>query len=260
MYHRTTLASLLQKEDNTRRRTPKAFLSFCSSPLSLSSMSDRDPLLPSSDARQNGDVEAQTVVVVSDDELSYAHDSPLARALESRATHLFILTLVCIDIGIVVTDLAYTLLLNRCPKPGEPETGDPAWLNALSTMSTVITVAFLLEIPLETYAFGWKFYSPISQPLHFIDATVLIVTAVFELALSGPAKEVAGLVIIFRLWRIVRLAGGFTGVAVGVSKLSQGEISELERELEDTKRELVEAKQEIQQLRGRTGFQTSDEL
>ena len=44
--------------------------------------------------------------------------------------------------------------------------------------------------------------------LHAFDAIVIVTTFTLEVALRGKEKELAGLLIILRLWRLVKLVGG----------------------------------------------------
>ena len=82
----------------------------------------------------------------------------------------------------------------------------------LSYISLAITSLFLIEIPLALWAFGPKYYTPrVGGPyaaLHLFDACVVIVTFVLEAVLRGRERELAGLLILLRLWRLVKLVGG----------------------------------------------------
>jgi voltage-gated hydrogen channel 1 len=44
--------------------------------------------------------------------------------------------------------------------------------------------------------------------LHLFDAIIILVTFALEVFLGGKEQELAGLLIIFRLWRLVKLVGG----------------------------------------------------
>lgn len=128
--------------------------------------SEQDPLLPTSSA---DDAEQRPS--------SYRRQW-LAQKLDSHAMHWTVLILVALDVGAVLADLTYTFLSESCP----PESGpDPLWLHILQHLSQGITAAFLAEIPLEIYAFGWHFYNPVKYPLHAFDLVVIIATFVFEM-------------------------------------------------------------------------------
>lgn len=125
-----------------------------------------------------------------------------------------------IDASCVLADLVYTFLSDSCTTPtttptssfGESE-AEPVWLTVLSHISLAITTIFLIEIPLHIWAFGWSFYIPFSKKyamssLHFFDALVIVTTFVLEAVLRGKEQELVGLLILFRLWRLVKLVGG----------------------------------------------------
>ena len=44
--------------------------------------------------------------------------------------------------------------------------------------------------------------------MHFFDAVVIITTFVLEVVLRGRERELAGLLIVLRLWRLVKLVQG----------------------------------------------------
>jgi len=144
----------------------------------------------------------------------------VARGLESKRLHQTVLLFISVDAICVLADLIYTFLSNPCSRPGE----DPVWLEVFSIISLVITSLFLIEIPVDS-------------SLHCFDATVIVVTFVLEAVLRGKERELAGLLVILRLWRLVKLVGG---VAVGA-----GEINE------ETDKQLAEAQAEVRSLRTR---------
>jgi hypothetical protein len=103
-------------------------------------------------------------------------------------------------------------LSSECEPPGAPE--GPAWLEILSLISTVITTFFLVEIPLALWSLGSEFYNPFGSiphsSLHLFDGIVIVTTFVLEVILKGKERELAGLLIILRLWRLLKLVGGKT--------------------------------------------------
>ena len=88
----------------------------------------------------------------------------------------------------------------------------PIYINVLEQLSTAITIVLIVEVPLTLFVFGPTFYNPFGETshsiLHFFDATILIITFVLEVILKGREREVASLLIILRLWRLVQLASG----------------------------------------------------
>ena len=82
----------------------------------------------------------------------------------------------------------------------------------LSLISIAITTLFLIEIPLTLWSLGPEFYKPQGRfphaSLHLFDAIVIVTTFVLEVILRGKERELAGLLIILRLWRLLKLVGG----------------------------------------------------
>lgn len=111
--------------------------------------------------------------------------------------------------------MAYTLLTPGCRPPG-PDA--PQWLEILSLISLCITLFFLAEIPLALWAFGFEYYNPFGETthavLHDFDAVIIITTFVLEVVLKGKERELGGLLIILRLWRLIKLVGGMFGIRI----------------------------------------------
>jgi hypothetical protein len=96
------------------------------------------------------------------------------------------------------------------PPSGE---GNPLWLEVLSNISLVITFIFVLELLLTLLSsLGFRHYNPFGKvphaSLHLFDATIIVTTFVLEFILRGKERELAELLIVLRLWRIVKLIGG----------------------------------------------------
>ncbi|KZS99074.1 hypothetical protein SISNIDRAFT_480654 [Sistotremastrum niveocremeum HHB9708] len=172
--------------------------------------------------------------------------------LESRRLHKFVITLIVIDAICVLADLSWSFLYDPCESP---EDEDPLWLDVLSHISLVITTLFLIEIPFTLFAFGPVWYNPLGPVLHahlhLFDAFVIVVTFVLEAVLRGKERELAGLLIILRLWRLIKLVGG---VAVGAGELTeetQKELLSTKVEVKKLRAELQEARDENEQLKSR---------
>jgi len=209
--------------------------------------SEQDPLLPSSGFQERPDVDQSQGGLLSTWRIR------VAEALESASVHKLVITLIVIDAICVLVDLAYTLLASDCEIPG----GDsaPDWLEVLALVSTVITTVFLIEIPLTLWSLGFEFYDPRGPVphaiLHVFDAIIIVTTFVLEVVLKGKERELAGLLIILRLWRLLKLVGG---VAVGAGEIEEDTYKELaraKRELEDSRFALNRAQTENQELRAR---------
>jgi len=80
--------------------------------------------------------------------------------------------------------------------------------------------------------------------LHLFDCIIIITTFVLEVVLRGKEQELAGLLVVLRLWRLVKLVGG---VAVGAGELEEENaqiLAETKRQLEEVKAQLSEARKE----------------
>ncbi|KAF9264787.1 hypothetical protein L218DRAFT_1076238 [Marasmius fiardii PR-910] len=179
----------------------------------------------------------------------------LATLLESGPFHKTVIALIIVDTACVLADLAYTLLTPGCASPGS---NGPAWLEALSAVSLTISGFFLVEIPLTLYTFGLKHYDPFGDiphaTLHLFDAFIILTTFVLEVVLKGRERELASLLIVLRLWRLIKLIGG---VAVGAGEIGEGdakELAETQRHLSDMRSQLIVLKEENQRLRARLEF------
>ncbi|KAN0133804.1 hypothetical protein V8E53_008528 [Lactarius tabidus] len=215
----------------------------------MSRSSEQDPLLPSSYSQEEQD---QYQADSAKDSATTWRER-VAEALESSTIHKLVITLIVIDAGCVLADLAFTLLSSDCEASGSPEA--PAWLEVLSLISTVITTLFLIEIPLTLWSLGPEFYKPQGPvphaSLHLFDAIIILTTFVLEVVLKGKERELAGLLIILRLWRLLKLVGG---VAVGAGEIQEDtlkELAQVKRELEKSRTALARTQEENQELRAR---------
>ncbi|KAH9981257.1 hypothetical protein BGW80DRAFT_1269315 [Lactifluus volemus] len=209
---------------------------------------EQQPLLPSSYAADQTDQTDQ-----SQTSGPSTWRNRFAEALESPTVHKLVITLIVIDAVCVLVDLAYTVLSPECEPEGAPDA--PEWLEVLSLISTVITTLFLVEIPLTLWAFGHEFYNPFGRiphsVLHLFDAIIILTTFVLEVILRGKERELAGLLITLRLWRLLKLVGG---VAVGAGEIEEETYKELARvkaELGVAHLALTKAQDESRELRER---------
>ncbi|KLO12638.1 hypothetical protein SCHPADRAFT_409970 [Schizopora paradoxa] len=181
--------------------------------------------------------------------------------LESKHFHKAIIFLIAVDATCVLADLVYTFLVDPCAGGGGEE-DQPAWLEVLAHISLAITTFFLIEIPLATYAFGFSYYRPLGAvphaSLHLFDAVVILTTFVLEVVLRGREQELVGLLVLLRLWRLVKLVGG---IAVGAGEIDEElskQLAETKQELEEKSGLLVKLQAENDDLRRRVGTSGND--
>ncbi|KAF9425242.1 hypothetical protein BGZ94_007716 [Podila epigama] len=172
----------------------------------------------------------------------------VGETIESKKAHILILVLTAIDILLVILQIAASLL--------NLDTSEKAqWvLEIFAKLSLGIVTFFVVEILLKLYAFGpgyfWK-----GEPLgllHLADAIIIIVSFLMEVFLSGPEQELGSLLIIFRLWRLLKLT---SIVAIETTEHNHGSVKALERRVEDLERELEESRAEVERLRANTAEQ-----
>lgn len=213
--------------------------------------SETEPLLPTAAKANTEDIEDQELDESLPRYRRWQHHT--GEALESKRVHRFIIFLILIDSLCVITDLAYVFLTPQC---GRDEDELPEWLEVLTRISLTITTIFLVEIPVAIWAFSWEYYNPFCKRyphsgFHLFDAVVILGSFIVEVFLKGRDRELASLIIVFRLWRIVKVVGG---VAVGVSeyneeavkelKHSQGEIARLRSRIQELETEVASLKQQ----------------
>ncbi|WOO78018.1 Voltage-gated hydrogen channel 1 [Vanrija pseudolonga] len=190
--------------------------------------------------------------------------------LEAKSTHRFLLMLIAIDAIFVLIDLGYVILNPPCEGEAKP----PPILEWLSQASLAIDLLFLLELPLEMYAFGPRFFGLSLQKrpaphfvLHIFDALVIIGTVILEIVLSGQERELAGLLVVLRLWRIVKLVrkgapevishiNQVGGVATGVGEWDESAVTAVAK----SRARIAELEAENKNLKTLLGMSLDDEV
>eukprot|EP00892_Ulva_mutabilis_P005500 jgi/Ulvmu1/3321/UM155_0004.1 len=123
--------------------------------------------------------------------------------LDSRAWQWVIIALVIVDACLVATDIILaSVYCSRDHPPHDVEVAEK-WLRY---GSICILSFFVLEWLLEAYVHG--FHRWVQTPLHLIDLIIVCVSLALEitaLAISESAVELGGLLVVFRLWRVVRV-------------------------------------------------------
>ncbi|KAJ3331605.1 hypothetical protein HDU76_002717 [Blyttiomyces sp. JEL0837] len=157
----------------------------------------------------------------------------VAAVLETKTVHWGVLLLTILDLFIVGTEIVVSIE-DRCKLE---ERDEPVILEFLHIVSTAILFLFVFELSLRAYCFGLKYFT--TSNLHMFDATVVILSLIFDLALKGWAEEFASLLIILRLWRVVRV---IDGVAVTLEENTKEELAALKAENHKLRAELEEAR------------------
>ncbi|KDR81513.1 hypothetical protein GALMADRAFT_221376 [Galerina marginata CBS 339.88] len=202
-------------------------------------MSEQEPLLPAHNPPPGNDAGGPN-------SLYYRCRAKTAHFLDHPKLHKIVIALITTDAICVLADLAYSFLSPTCEPPGGEDV--PAWLEVLSHISLAITTLFLVEIPLNLWAFGFQFMNPFGPVphagLHAFDSIIILTTFILEAILRGKEREIAGLLIVLRLWRLVKLVGGVAVDAGEIEEETLKALAETKAELELVKAQLTEARQE----------------
>lgn len=130
----------------------------------------------------------------------------LAKVLESRRMHITIVALTILDLCIVITELSlfsfYPVEEERPPAVQDAE-------DVLAWISVSILSIFTLEQFAKLIVFGIRYFM---RFWHAFDAIIIVTSLILESLLRGPARDTVALLVVFRLWRIVRVMHGITEV------------------------------------------------
>ncbi|KAJ4026839.1 hypothetical protein NW752_001796 [Fusarium irregulare] len=160
-----------------------------------------------------------------------------AQFLSSKAGHYSVLTLVSLDVMSMIAD--FVLNLFRCEQGRKGSDWDLA-LEILGSIALVFSCLFMLELIASVWAFGWKYFN---SWFHCFDAFIVIAGFITDVALRGIIEEVASLIVVMRLWRVIKI---IEEISLGAQEQNE----KLNEMLEDCKRENETLKKEISQLRG----------
>jgi hypothetical protein len=184
---------------------------------------------------------------VPDDELSKTRHE-VGEMLESKRAHVVILSLTILDVLLVICEIAATLLGLDHSKEAEQT------LELFAHASLAIVTIFLLEIFLKLFAFGPQYFwknTPFGL-LHLADALIIVISFLLEVFLKGAEQELGSLLIIFRLWRIIKLTGTVT---IKTAEQSQSLVEEMQERIQELELQLSEAESENSRLRAIIGDQ-----
>ncbi|KAK9364482.1 hypothetical protein V1509DRAFT_636223 [Lipomyces kononenkoae] len=136
--------------------------------------------------------------------------------LESRFAHLIVIALVALDTVLVIADLYIELFAceeRERHEEGEESHENEGLLEGLHTAQTVlrafilaIAVTFLIELIFSLYAFGLAYFRGKGKWLRILDAVVIVGSVVFDSLEQGPLAEGAELIVVLRLWRIIKIS------------------------------------------------------
>ncbi|TIA09175.1 hypothetical protein D6C80_08778 [Aureobasidium pullulans] len=121
------------------------------------------------------------------------------RYLNSKFGHYAILLLVCLDCSCIFGEFVIQIL--TCEGRVSESKGDVAQ-EAIGIVGLVFSCLFMLELMASIWAFGFQYFR---SKFHCFDATVIVASFIIDVLLRGILEEVASLVIILRLWRVIKI-------------------------------------------------------
>ncbi|KAM5364644.1 hypothetical protein ACJZ2D_011425 [Fusarium nematophilum] len=160
-----------------------------------------------------------------------------ARFLSSKAGHYSVLALVSLDVLSMIAD--FVLRLFKC----EQGKGGPDWdlaLSILGSVSLVFSCLFMIELFASVWAFGCKYFK---SWFHCFDAFIVVAGFITDVVLRGIIEEVASLIVIMRLWRLVKIIEELTVGAQEQSEELAGKIEELKNDNDALRKEVSHLRQ-----------------
>ncbi|KAK3955036.1 hypothetical protein QBC32DRAFT_334469 [Pseudoneurospora amorphoporcata] len=167
---------------------------------------------------------------------SHRHLLAQARAfLSSKTKHYIVLALVAMDVASIVADIFVALIACDLEQEGAEWVAETR--EGLHAFGMVVSSLFLVELAGMIWAFGAGFFE---EWFHWLDATVIVASFAVDvvmLVLHGDGiEEIAGLIIVLRLWRLIKIIEELSiGVSEGMEQMRK-RVEELERENIELKR------------------------
>ncbi|RYP27232.1 hypothetical protein DL767_007765 [Monosporascus sp. MG133] len=156
------------------------------------------------------------------------------RFLSSRTQHWLVLALIILDVAGILTDIFIGSITCELGRRDEPWVG--AVRQALTTFSLIMSCIFMLELALSVFADGLAYFK---DRLHCFDAFVIVVGFGADLLEHGTAEEIASLVVILRLWRIVKLVDEVPVQASEQTGDLRRKIEDLEKQNQDLRAQIA---------------------
>eukprot|EP01083_Nonionella_stella_P082967 229219_1 len=137
---------------------------------------------------------------LNNDDQEVSCRSKLKAFFHSKLFHSLLSALVAVDLVIVILDIILVMIHCYDMPPELDEL-----LHYLFIVSITILSIFMVELFLQMYAFGFCVW--IRNCLHVCDVVIVTITWCGEIAFHGnhAAEGVMGLLVVFRLWRLVRI-------------------------------------------------------
>ncbi|XP_062516900.1 voltage-gated hydrogen channel 1-like [Corticium candelabrum] len=133
------------------------------------------------------------------------------------------------------TECLYANGALQCITKGEEQI-NPGFV--LHVLGLVVLGVFLLELCLKLYSFGLSFFK---HKMEVFDGVIVVVSFAMDAAYGGDedAWDGVGLLVLLRMWRVVRIVNG---VVLSVKKKSEKRINELQSQLNGSEDEVKRLK------------------
>ncbi|EFN54197.1 hypothetical protein CHLNCDRAFT_135664 [Chlorella variabilis] len=169
-----------------------------------------------------------------------ARQQAWGEALESQAMHYAVISLTLLDLSVVVTELILSsIFISHESIPHAVHVAE----EALSWTSITILCCFCVELLAKLAVFGYTYFT--RSKWHLFDAVVVVSSLVLELSLHNVAREVASLLIFFRLWRLLRV---MHSVAEAMELNHEGEVERHHRLVHGLQKDLALEHRRVRQL------------
>ncbi|TQN69229.1 Voltage-dependent L-type calcium channel subunit alpha-1D [Colletotrichum shisoi] len=158
----------------------------------------------------------------------------LKDVLASRKKHYAVLALVSLDVATLMTNIFVELV--ACDMKREDETWVKTTRQGLTLAGLVFSCVFLAELVLCVIAFGWRYFT---EWFHVLDSIIIVASFIVDVLSHGIVEEIASLVIIFRLFRFVKVVEEMSMGAVERMEGLEEQLAALKRENEEVKKQLM---------------------
>lgn len=178
----------------------------------------------------------------------------LRAAFQSHSFHVLIVFLTLSNVLLLLTLLIIDEVERQSSHPPSESLVHASEGISIATLS--LLSFFMLEIILTLIAFGPGYYwkQDPAWRIHLFDAIVVIVSFALEVSLHGSAQQFASLLIIFRLWRILKLVTITSNI---MDERTAAALAEKEKENLELRREISRLQNIIDEKQG-THDETKD--
>lgn len=175
----------------------------------------------------------------------YTWRGKLRNFLHSKPCHIAVIILTLVDVVLVMVEII--LDLKNAEKCEGEHAKESVGAEVVHYMSISILSIFLVEIGLKLIA-DWKHFW--AHKMEIFDAVVVVIAFACDVAISFIGTEAlaaVGLLIMLRLWRVVRV---INGVILTVKTEGDDRVHALKDEIKEIEAKMERREQKIKWLRG----------